>query len=87
MSDSVGGRRASRREDNLTVLKVRKLEQQRELANEFNHILTRQVTRFNSFEQEGPPPRATTAYCRFARSPRYEYLFRSDWPLYFYKRC
>ncbi|CAM9742960.1 unnamed protein product, partial [Laminaria digitata] len=39
---STGDRRRSRIEDDLTALKVRKLAQQKELAEEFNTILTRQ---------------------------------------------
>lgn len=35
--------RSNRRRDELTALKVKKLRQQRELAGEFNQILTRQV--------------------------------------------
>lgn len=42
-ASSVGDRRRSRIEDDLTALKVRKLAQQKELAEEFNTILTRQV--------------------------------------------
>lgn len=47
MADGGTGDRSkpTRREDELTVLKLRKLSQQKELANEFNTILTRQVQR------------------------------------------
>lgn len=40
---SPGCSRRNRMEDDLTALKVRKLAQQKELAEEFNTILTRQV--------------------------------------------
>ncbi|CAM9860517.1 unnamed protein product [Ectocarpus sp. 6 AP-2014] len=42
MSGSTSNHQGSRRQDELTALKVRKLGQQEELAKEFNFILTRQ---------------------------------------------
>ncbi|CAM9859767.1 unnamed protein product [Ectocarpus sp. 8 AP-2014] len=42
MSGSTSNHQGSRRQDELTALKVRKLAQQEELAKEFNFILTRQ---------------------------------------------
>lgn len=43
MSDPTNDRKPNRREDDLTAIKVRKLGQQKEVANEFNQILTCQV--------------------------------------------
>lgn len=40
---SAGHSKPARREDELTVLKLRKLRQQKDLADDFNSILTRQV--------------------------------------------
>lgn len=41
--DAGDRRKPTRREDELTALKLRKLGQQKELTDEFNTILTRQV--------------------------------------------
>lgn len=56
MSDSIIASKLSRREDELIAIKLMKLRQQKELADEFNQILTQQVrTRARPFnlEREG----------------------------------
>lgn len=40
ISDTRSNREPSRRQDELIILKVLKLEEQKELVNEFNRILT-----------------------------------------------